>query len=160
MDSQPPVAAPRHGFTGVAIASLAFALAFLPAPLAVLYTLNDECLRTTSRASGRLDAETLFRLPTIPVSRDLYLMVRTAALGAVAASLFLLVTAAISFRSRPWAIRLHSIYVAIQCVLMIALLAAANRFSTALDAAQASRDWVMHLPFQSSVRSLAGIVVT
>ena len=160
MDSQPPpVAKPRRGFAGLAIASFAFALAFLPAPLAVLYELNDECLRTTSWASSEgLSFATLAHIPPIPIHRHVYLMVRTAALGGVVASLFLVVAAVVSYRSRPWAIRLHTIYVATQLVLMVTLIKYADAFSTELDTAQAARDWVMRLPFHSTVRQIATMV--
>src|SRR5882762_2474897 len=118
MDSQPPRATPhRRGFVALGVASLMFALAFLPAPLAVLYELNDECLRMTSWGSGFSTWDTLVRIPPMPVSRYAYLLVRTAVIGALPVALLLGVAAAASFRSRPWSIRLHAVYAALQAVL-------------------------------------------
>ncbi|MDB5320252.1 MAG: hypothetical protein JWN40_1883 [Phycisphaerales bacterium] len=159
MDVQPPMAStPRRGFLGLGIASLVFALAFLPAPLAVLYELNDECLRMTSWSSGFSTWQTLVRLPPIPVSRYPYLLVRTAVIAAIPATLLLGVAAFASFRSRRWSIRLHALYVPIQLILMTVLLIGAHRFSTALDAAAASRDLAMRLPYHSNVRTTAVLI--
>jgi hypothetical protein len=157
MDSQPPLAStpPRRGFVGLGIASLVFALAFLPAPLAVLYDLNDECLRMTSWASGFSTWQTLIHLPPLPVSRYWYLLVRTAVIGSIPASLLLGWAAVVSFRSRPWSLLFHALYVPIQIVLMAAMLIGAHRFSAELDAAVASRDIEMRLPFHSNVRATA-----
>jgi hypothetical protein len=160
MDSQPPRAStpPRRGFVGLGVASLVFALAFLPAPLAVLYDLNDECLRMTSWASDFSTWQTLIRLPPMPVSRYWYLLVRTAVIGSIPASLLLGYAAFVSFRSRPWSLLFHALYVPIQIVLMIAMMIGAHRFSTALDAVAASRDLAMRLPFHSNVRTTAVLV--
>jgi hypothetical protein len=159
MDFQPPPATPRRrGFVALGLASLIFALAFLPAPLAVLYELNDECLRMTSWGSGFSTWDTLVQIPPMPVSRYAYLLVRTAVIGALPVALLLGVAAVVSFRSRPWSIRLHAIYAALQAVLMIALMAGAHRFSTELDAAALHRDWVMRLPYHSNVWTTAVLV--
>src|SRR3954454_1597814 len=144
MDSQPPMAStPRRGFVGLGVASLIFALAFLPAPLAVLYDLNDESLRMTSWASGFSTWQTLIRLPPMPVSRYWYLLVRTAVIGSIPVSMLLGYAAFVSFRSRPWSLLFHALYVPIQFVLMAAMLVGVNRFSAALDAVAASRDLAM-----------------
>ena len=160
MDSQPPMESTprRRGFVGLGVASLIFALAFLPAPLAVLYDLNDECLRMTSWGSGFSTWRTLFGLPPIPVSRYWYLLVRTAVIGSIPVSLLLGYAAFVSFRSRPWSLLFHALYVPIQIVLMTAMLIGAARFSTALDAAAAVQDLAMRASFHSGVRSTATIV--
>src|SRR5258706_7038406 len=64
----------------------------------------------------------------------------------------------VTFRSRPRAIRLHALYVPIQIILMTALLIGAYRFSATLDAAAASHDLAMRLPYHSNVRNTALIV--
>jgi hypothetical protein len=162
MDSQPPMelppAPPRRGFVSLGVMSLLFALAFLPAPLAVLYELNDECLRMTSWGSNFSTWQTLAGLPPMPVGRFSYLLVRTAVLVAIPASLLLGFAAIVSFRSRPWAIRFHALYAPIQIILMSAMLIGANRFSTALDAAAATQDLAMRLPYHSNVRTTAALV--
>jgi hypothetical protein len=53
---------------------------------------------------------------------------------------------------------LHAVYVSLQAVLMIALMAGAHRFSTELDAAAMGRDWVMRLPYHSNVWTTAVLV--
>jgi len=160
IDSQPPLAStsPRRGYVGLGVASLVFALAFLPAPLAVLYDLNDECLRMTSWASGFSTWQTLIHLPPLPVSRYWYLLVRTAVIGSIPVSMLLAYAGFVSFRSRPWSLLFHGLYVPIQIVLMAAMLIGAHRISAALDAVAASRDLAMRLPFHSNVRTTAVLV--
>ena len=146
--------APR-GFFSLAVASLAFALAFLPAPLAVLYQLNEECLVTTSWGSAHATWDTLHRIPPSPVARHLDLMVRTAIVGGLLVTLFLLTTAFATFRSRTAALRLHALYVPLQVVIMIVLMVTAHRFSTALDLTNNQRNWALELSTVSAVRNLA-----
>lgn len=145
----------RQGYFGLAIASLAFALAFLPAPLAVLYQLNEECLVTSSWGSAHATWDTLHRIPPSPVARNLDLMVRTAVVGALLVTLFLLAAALASFRSRTTALRLHALYVPLQAVVMVALMFAAHRFSTALDLTNNQRNWALEISRVSAVRNLA-----
>jgi hypothetical protein len=154
----PPTTATRQGYFGLAVASLAFALAFLPAPLAVLYQLNDECLRTTSWGAAHATWDTLYRIPRSPVARHLDLMVRTAIVGALLVTLFLLATSVATLRSRAAALRLHALWVPLQVVVMIALMLAAHRFSTALDLSNDQRNWAMELSRESAVRRLALVV--
>jgi len=159
MDSQPPrQVRTRRGFRALGVISLIFAIAFLPAPLAVLYELNDECLRTTSWNAVFASAGTLWRIPPLPVSHEVYLLVRTVVLVSLPVSLLLLAAGVASFRSRAWSIRLHSIYSALQVVLMAVLIIAANRFSTTLDVTTSGHDWVMHLPYHSNVRTVATLI--
>jgi hypothetical protein len=159
MDSQPArVRSSKSGFVALGVISLIFAIGFLPAPLAVLYELNDECLRTTSWNSGFSAWHTLWQIPPMPVSRELYLLVRTAVLVSLPVSLLLAVAGIVSMRSRAWSIRLHSIYASLALVLMVVLIIAANRFSTALDRTTSGHDWVMHLPYHSNVRTIATLV--
>jgi hypothetical protein len=153
-----PTTRARRGFFGLAVASLFFALAFLPAPLAVLYQLNDECLRTTSWGARHATWDTLHHVPPSPVARHLSLMVRTSVIGALLGGVYLLVAAFATFRSRIAAIRLHALYVAIQLVVMTALMVTAHRFSAALDATGPQRDWAMRLGEGSGVRNLAIVV--
>jgi hypothetical protein len=158
MDSQPPKVRTRRGFRALGVISLIFAIGFLPAPLAVLYELNDECLRTTTWSAVGADSGTLWRIPPLPVSRGVYLLVRTAVLVALPVSLLLAGAAIASFRSRAWSIRLHSLYAALQAVLMIVLVIAASRFSSTLDVTTSGHDWVMHLPYHSNVRTVATLI--
>jgi hypothetical protein len=159
MDSQPPKArTAQRGLVALGVISLIFALGFLPAPLAVLYELNDECLRTTSWSSGFNSWDTLRHIPPLPVGREVYLLVRSAVLMTIPVSLLLAVAAIVSLKSRQWGMRLHSIYIALQVVLMITLMVAANRFSTALDTTTFGHDWMMHLPYHSNVRTTAILV--
>jgi hypothetical protein len=158
MDSQPPKVRTRRGFRALGVFSLIFAVGFLPAPLAVLYELNDECLRTTTWSAIIGGSSILWRIPPLPVSHEIYLLVRTAVLVALPVSLLLVVAAIASFKSRAWSIRLHSIYAALQSVVMIVLVIAANRFSTTLDVTTSGHDWVMHLPYHSNVRTVATLI--
>jgi hypothetical protein len=159
MDSQPPrQLRTRRGFRALGVISLIFAIAFLPAPLAVLYELNDECLRTTSWNAVFATSGTLWRIPPLPVSREVYLLVRTVVLVSLPVSLLLMAAGVASFRSRAWSVRLHSIYSSLQVVLMAVLIIAANRFSTALDVTTTGHDWVMHLPYHSNVRTVATLI--
>jgi hypothetical protein len=153
-----PTTASRRGYFGLAVTSLAFALAFLPAPLAVLFQLNDECLRTTSWGAAHATWDTIHRIPPSPVARPLDLMVRTAVVGAILVALFLLVTAFATLRSRTAALRLHALYVPLQIVIMVTLMVAAHRFSTALDLSNDQRNWAMELNRESAVRKLAMVV--
>jgi hypothetical protein len=153
-----PTTAARRGFFGLAVTSLAFALAFLPAPLVVLYQLNDECLRTTSWGAEHAAWDTLFRIPPAPVARPLDLMVRTAVFGAMLVALFLIATSIATFRSRAAAFRLHALYVPIQVVVMVAVMVAAHRFSAALDLSNDQRNWALELSRESAVRKFAMIV--
>lgn len=153
-----PTTAARRGFFGLAVTSLAFALAFLPAPLVVLYQLNDECLRTTSWGAQHAAWDTLYRIPQSPVARPLPLMVRTAVLGSILVAGFLVVAAVATFRSRSAALRLHVLYVPLQVIVMAALMLAAHRFSTALDLSNDQRNWALELSRESTVRKFALIV--
>jgi len=150
-----PTTPVRRGYAGLAAASLAFALAFLPAPLAVLYQLNDECLVTTSWGAAHATWDTLHRIPPSPVARHLDLMVRTAVVGALLVTLFLLATSFATLRSRTAALRLHALWIPLQVVVMIALMVAAHHFSTALDLSNDQRNWAMQLSTESAVRKLA-----
>jgi hypothetical protein len=148
----------RRGYFGLGVASLLFALAFLPAPLAVLYQINDECLLATSWGTRHATWDTLHRIPPSPVARHLDLMVRTAVIGALLGALYLVATAVATFRSRKLAFPLHAVYVALQVVVMIGLIVAAHRFSAAVDATRGQREWAMRLTRESAVRNLAAVV--
>jgi hypothetical protein len=147
-----------QGYFGLAVASLAFALSFLPAPVAVLYELNDQSLRAATLGARSADWTTIHRVPPTPIARHYYLSARAAVLIAVVGSVFLLVTAVVTFRSRAWSIRLHGVYVAAQVVLMIALLITARQFTVAMEASAPHRDWMVRLPAETSVYSLAKAV--
>jgi hypothetical protein len=156
---QLPATAPtRRGFFALALASLFFALAFLPMPLAVLYQLNEECLRTTSWGTQHASWTTLHHIPQSPIARSFDFTLRAAIIGSLLCACFLIATAVATFRSRTTAIRLHALYVPIQVVLMIALIVAAHRFSTAFEAATLQRAWAVDLERQSTVRHLATVV--
>jgi hypothetical protein len=86
------------------------------------------------------------------------LTVRAAVIGALLSTLLLLVAAIATFRSRTAAFRLHALYVPIHIVVMIALMIAAHRFSTAILATHAQRDWAVRLGHQSKVANLATVV--
>jgi hypothetical protein len=138
-----------------AIASLLFATAFLPAPLAVLWDMNDECLRSTSWGVQRESWATLARIPPLPVAKNDYLLLRTLVIGAMASAVFLIIAGIVLMRSRPKGAALHLCWAIIQAALMILLIAAGRRFSLALDDAGHRRDWLMHLDLPSNVRSTA-----
>lgn len=148
----------RRGYGRLAVVSLVFALAFLPAPLAVLYELNDQSVRAATLGARSGTWQTIHRVPPTPIPRHYYDAARAAVLISLAAAIFLLITAFVSFRSRPWSIRLHGVYVAAQVVLMIALLITAKRFTAAMEASAPHRDWMMRLPAEVSVYSLAKAV--
>ena len=153
-----PTTPARRGYFGLGVASLLFALAFLPAPLAVLYQLNEECLAAASWGTSHATWDTLHRIPPSPVSRSLDLTVRAAVVGALVATLFLLAAAVATFRSRTAALRLHALYVPLQVVLMVTLIVAAHRFSAALDLSSSQRDWALRVVGASAVRKLAIVV--
>jgi hypothetical protein len=151
-----PPPPPKRRSAGLAITSLVVALALLPAPLAVLYDLNDECRRATSWTQWGA-WRTLWEVPPVPVAKSTYLLARGSVIVAMTAALVLLAAAIATVRSRPWSLRLHAAYVPLQLVATLALIWSAHRFSQALDAT-ATRDWVMHLPVRSTVRSTAILV--
>jgi len=153
-----PTTSARRGFFALGLTSLGFALAFLPMPLAIIYQLNDECLRTTSWGTAHATWTTLHHIPPSPVARSLDLAVRAAVVAALLCALFLLATAVATFRSRGAAIRLHALYVPAQVVVMIALIVAAHRFSTAMEAANVQREWAVRLTRESTVGNLATVV--
>jgi hypothetical protein len=138
--------------------SLAFALAFLPAPVAVLYELNDQSVRAATMGARSGSWRTIHWVPPTPIPREYYLAARAAVLMALAGGVFLLLAAVVSFRSRAWSIRLHGVYVAAQVVLMVALLVTARRFTMAMEASAPHREWMMRMPAEASVYSLAKAV--
>jgi hypothetical protein len=153
-----PTTPARRGFFALGLASLFFALAFFPMPLAVLYQLNEECLAASSLGTAHATWTTLHRIPPSPVAHSLDFTVRAAIVGALLAALFLAATAFATLRSRAAALRLHALYVPIQVVLMIALVVAAHRFSTAIEAANLRRAWAVRIESGSAVRNLANVV--
>jgi len=153
-----PTTPTRRGFFGLGVASLFFALAFLPMPLAVLYQLNEECLAATSWGTAHATWTSLQHIPQSPVARSFDFTVRAAIIGSLLCALFLAATALATFRSRTAALRLHALYVPIQVVLMIALIVAAHRFSTAIEAANLRRAWAVRIESGSFVSNLAAVV--
>jgi hypothetical protein len=73
-------------------------------------------------------------------------------------AVFLVVASVATFRSRTVAIPLHALYVPLQVIVMIALMVAAHRFSTALDLSNDQRNWALELSRESTVRKFALIV--
>src|SRR6266568_4851440 len=88
------------GSLALGLVSLLFATAFLPAPLAVLWDLNDECLRSTTWDTQRASWGTLARIPPLPVGKNDYLLVRTMVMGALVATAFLATAGWVAGRSR------------------------------------------------------------
>ena len=143
------------GSLALALVTLLFAAAFLPAPLAVLWDLNDECLRSTTWGVQRASWGTLAHIPPLPVKKDDYLLVRTMVMGALVATAFLAIAGWVAGRSRTRGLALLAAYAAVQVGFMIGLMIAGQRFSTALDEATRKNDWLMHLKFDSVVGATA-----
>lgn len=145
----------KDGSIALGLVSLLFAAAFLPAPLAVLWDLNDECLRSTTWDTQRASWGTLARIPPLPVSKNDYLLVRTMVMGALVATAFLAVAGWVAGRSRARGLALLAAYAVVQVTFMIGLMIAGQRFSHALDQATRRGDWMMHLKFESVVGATA-----
>lgn len=158
LDYKRPSTPVGRGYVGLGLVSLFFALAFLPAPLAVLFEMNDQCLRATSWGTQQASWGTLYQVPPTPMPRAVYLMARTTIIAAELGALFLIFAAIVSFRSRTNAIRLHAVYFALQLVLMTALALAAHRFTTAIVAGDPQRDWLLKLLRESSVGRMGAVV--
>jgi hypothetical protein len=143
------------GSLALGLVSLLFAAAFLPAPLAVLWDLNDECLRSTTWDTQRASWGTLARIPPLPVSKNDYLLVRTMVMGALLATAFLAIAGWVAARSRARGLALLAAYAVVQVGFMIGLIVAGQRFSGALEQAALRGDWMMHLKFESNVGATA-----
>ncbi len=144
-----------RGYVGLAVASLAFALASMPAPVAVLFETNDQAWRAATFGTRTGTWDTIHHVPPTPVARHYYLAVRGVVISALAVAAFLVVTAAVTARSRAWGIRLHAVYVAAQVVLMVALLLAAQRFEAAMTLSAPEREWMLALTGTTSVYRMA-----
>lgn len=135
--------------------SLLVGITLIGPPLAVLYDMNDELLRTSINAASGGVVETMYRVPPLSVPRFTYFSARAVDVAASMNAVLLCVIGVLTIRSRRIGVRLLGINSVAHVAFMIAMALTAARFSAALDGETAKRVWTLGTPYGSSVRASA-----